>query len=314
MAGVVRALAVPGRGAAPAVTEVEEVEPGPGQLRVAVEAASVNGIDAATAAGHLWDLVPHAFPVVLGRDFAGTVAAAGPGVDLAPGTRVAGVITGMSLGTGALTGSVTVGAEQVAPLPDGVSAVDGAAVGLAGLTAVALVEALALTASDVLLVTGATGGVGVLTVQLAALTGAAVLATARPAAAAEVSGLGALATVDHTAGPDALATAVRAYAPHGLSALAHLAGDVAGYAALLAPGGRVASALGATADDTGRDDVPVTGVYAGVTPEKLGWLLDSLGSGRLRLPVAATYPLADAAAALADFGRPKVGKLVVTVP
>ena len=48
-------------------------EPGQGQVRVAVEAASVNGIDAATAAGYLWDLLPATFPVVLGRDFAGTV-------------------------------------------------------------------------------------------------------------------------------------------------------------------------------------------------------------------------------------------------
>jgi len=41
---------------------------GPGQVRVTVAAASVNGFDAAVAAGYLWDMIPHEFPVTAGRD------------------------------------------------------------------------------------------------------------------------------------------------------------------------------------------------------------------------------------------------------
>src|SRR5208283_482614 len=106
-----RALAFASRDDTLSVTDVPLAEPGPGQVRVAVEAASVNGIDAAVAAGYLWDMLPAAFPVVLGRDMGGTVAEAGEGVTgFAPGDPVAGVITGMTLGTGTIAESVTVDA------------------------------------------------------------------------------------------------------------------------------------------------------------------------------------------------------------
>lgn len=304
---MVRALAVTGQRAAAAVVDVPAVAPGPGQVRVAVEAASVNGIDVHVAAGHLWDL-PHKFPVVVGRDFAGTVAAAGEGVELAVGASVAGAITGMTLVTGAIAESVTVDAGSVAAVPEGVAVAEAAAVGLAGVTALDLLEQLKLVGADVVLVTGATGGVGVLTVQLAALTGAAVFATARPEAADAVKALGAIATVD-PAGD--LAAQVGALAPHGLTAVVHLAGDPGPYAALLAPGGRFASALGATAEQAGRADVTMLPVMASVTRDKLDYLLRSVATGRLRVPVAGTYPLSDGARALADFAAPKVGKLVV---
>src|ERR1700754_3554778 len=102
-----RALAVAARDQNPTVMDVSVPNPGPGQIRVAVEADSVNGIDAATGAGLLWDSVPHNFPVVLGRDFAGTVERVGPGVaSIRPRDRVAGVITGMSLARGAMTDTI----------------------------------------------------------------------------------------------------------------------------------------------------------------------------------------------------------------
>jgi NADPH:quinone reductase-like Zn-dependent oxidoreductase len=74
------ALAVLSRDAGPAVTDVSDRDPGPGKVRVKVEAASVNGFDLAVAGGGLWDHLPHAFPVIIGRDFAGTIAAVGEGV------------------------------------------------------------------------------------------------------------------------------------------------------------------------------------------------------------------------------------------
>jgi len=317
-----RALAFAGRDDKLAVQDIPAVEPGPGQVRVAVEAASINGIDAATAAGYLWDMLPATFPVVLGRDLAGTVAAAGPGVTgFAPGDRVAGVITGMTLGTGTIAESVTVDAAILTALPASVTSVQAAAAGLAAVTAHDLIAALSLSPADVVVVSGATGGVGAFTVQLAAATGATVLATARPGEATGfVLGLGAAAAVDYTGD---LAAAIHAAVPGasgtpgtegGVTAVVHAAGDVAALAALLRPGGRLVSALGATGEQAGRDDITVTGVMAVGEPGKFASLLAGVAAGTLQVPVTRTYPLDEAAEAVADFGRHKLGKLAITTP
>jgi len=308
-----RALAFRSRSDKLAVQDIPAVDAGPGQVQVAVEAASINGIDAAVAAGYLWDMLPAAFPVVLGRDMGGSVAAAGEGVTgFAPGDRVAGVITGMTLGAGTIAGLVTVDAGILTAQPAGVSSVQAAGAGLAAVTAHDLIAALALTEADVVLVSGATGGVGAYAVQMASAGGALVLATARPGEASDfVRSLGADAAIDYAGD---LAAAVRAAAPEGVTAVVHAAGDVAALAALLNPGGRLVSALGATAEQAGRDDITVTGVMAVAEPEKLAALLASVAAGTLRVPVARTSPLDQATQALADFSGHKLGKLVITVP
>jgi NADPH:quinone reductase-like Zn-dependent oxidoreductase len=288
------------------------MDPGPGQVRVTVEAASINGIDAAVAAGYVWDMLPHTFPVVIGRDFAGIADAVGSAVTtVAPGDRITGVITAMALGsTGAIAESITVDADILVAMPTGVTSAQAAATGLAGVTATDLVGALSLTTDDVVLISGATGGVGVFAVQLAAATGATVLATARPGEPAElVRRLGAAHAVDYSGD---FAAAVRAVAPDGVTAVVHAAGNAAELAALLRPGGRLASALSATAEQTGRNDITVTPVMATASAGKIGALLDSVAAGRLEVPIAHTYSLANSAGALADFGLHKLGKLVVT--
>ncbi|MGI3786717.1 MAG: alcohol dehydrogenase catalytic domain-containing protein [Janthinobacterium lividum] len=307
---MVQALAVAGQNEAAAVQEVSPAAPGPGEVMVRVEAASLNGIDAAVAAGYLWDMLPHTFPVVLGRDVAGTVESVGDRVDATVvGSLVTGVITKMTLGTGTIAETVVIGADALVAVPAGVSAVEAAGLGLAAVTAHDLVVALALTAEDTVLVTGASGGVGAFVVQLAAQTGAAVVATARPGAATDfVLGLGATAVVDQTGD---LAAEVAAAAPGGITAAVHAAGDPAALAALLPAGGRLSSALGASADVVGRDDVAVTAVMASATPEVLGELLAAVADGTLTVPVAGTYELGSAAQALTDFGSPKQGKLVI---
>jgi NADPH:quinone reductase len=299
-----RALAVAGRDQSPAVLEVPVPNPGPGQIRVAVEAASVNGLDAATGAGLLWDSVPHHFPVVLGRDFAGTVERVGPGVaTIRPRDRVAGVITGMSLARGTLTDTLVFDARSVAPLPPGINEEQAAAAGLAAVTAQALVDALALTASDTVLVAGATGGVGAFAVQMAKAMGATVYATARPGEPTEfVRGLGADETVDYTNG---------FAAPPGLTAIVQAAGDGAALAAMLPAGGRLSSATGASAATVGRSDITVTPVMPTATAASVGTILAALASGALRAPITHTYAMSDAPKALADFGQHKLGKLVV---
>ena len=78
------------------IIDMPVAEPGPGQIRVEVAAASVNPVDLAVADGvfHELGLVDQPAHTGLGWDFAGTVAAAGPGVELPVGSRVAGVVAG----------------------------------------------------------------------------------------------------------------------------------------------------------------------------------------------------------------------------
>jgi NADPH:quinone reductase-like Zn-dependent oxidoreductase len=64
----VKALVLSARDIEPAVQEITQPGPSEGEVLVAVETASVNGFDLGLAAGHLWDMLPHEFPVVLGRD------------------------------------------------------------------------------------------------------------------------------------------------------------------------------------------------------------------------------------------------------
>jgi NADPH:quinone reductase-like Zn-dependent oxidoreductase len=181
---VMRAVTVDSVPATPAVTEADTPRPQAGELLVKVAAASVNGIDVATAAGYLQGVMEHRFPLVLGQDFAGTVEAVGEGVDgFAVGDAVFGVVMKPSLGDGSPAEYVTVPAGHgVARIPVGVKVEDAGALGVAGATAVDSLNAVALSEGETVLISGASGGVGSLAVQLAAARGAKVIATARPGA------------------------------------------------------------------------------------------------------------------------------------
>ncbi|MEK0099539.1 alcohol dehydrogenase catalytic domain-containing protein, partial [Streptomyces sp. A475] len=245
-----RALTVNEVPSAPTVAEVEAPRPEAGELLVKVAVSSVNGFDAATAAGYLQGMMEHRFPLVVGKDFAGIIEALGEGVEgFAVGEAVFGVVNKPFLGTGSLAEYVTVpAASGVAHVPAGLDLAEAGALGLAGAAAFDSLSALDLGKGETVLVSGATGGVGALAVQLAAARGAKVIATARPGAESDfVTGLTGTDTqvVDFTGD---LVAQVRALAPAGLDAVLHLAGDGAALAGMLTPGGRLASTLGLTQD------------------------------------------------------------------
>jgi NADPH:quinone reductase-like Zn-dependent oxidoreductase len=309
-----KALTMTSRDSTPAVVEVPTPTPAAGEVRVRVAAASVNGFDVAVAAGYVWDMMPHTFPVVLGRDFVGTVDALGDGVEEpAIDTRVAGVIGTPELGAGAIGEYVVAPATSLVPIPEGVDDVTAAGVGLAAVAAYDAVDALDVVQGDMVLVSGATGGVGHLAVQLAAARGATVIATARSVAEEQfVRSLGASDTVDPT---DDLGVAIAKLAPLGsdsVDKVLHAAGDPAALAATLRPGGTLASLLGASLDQVGRDDIDVVGVAASATPDKLATLLQQVASGRLRVVVSNAVPLDVGTDALRAFGQGSLGKVVVT--
>ncbi|MFE7794786.1 NADP-dependent oxidoreductase [Streptomyces sp. NPDC057460] len=309
-----RAVTLDSVPATPAVTEVDTPSPEAGELLVKVAASSVNGFDAATTAGYLQGMMEHRFPLVVGKDFAGTVEALGEGVDtFAVGDAVFGVVMKPFLGTGSLAQYVTVSAAYgVARVPEGLSAQDAGALGLAGTAALDSVNAVDPGKDETVLISGATGGVGALAVQIAAARGAKVLATARPGAEADfVTALAGadVHLVDFTGDLDAQ---VRAIAPGGVDTVLHLAGDGTQLAGLLRPGGRIASTLGFGPDAVEGQDVTAHAVMADANAQTLTALAAEAVSGALRVPVTATYPLEQVPEAFAVFGFGALGKLAVS--
>ncbi|MEV6301154.1 NADP-dependent oxidoreductase [Actinoplanes sp. NPDC051861] len=179
-----------------ALQEIPEPEPGPGTVRIAVHAAGVNPVDAGNRADGSWAGL--AVPCVLGYDVAGVVDAVGPGVtEHAAGDRVM-AMTGFPSGAGGYAESVIVPASEAAAIDDGTSFIEAAATPLAAGTAAEVLDRLALPAGNRLLVLGASGGVGLLLVQLAAHAGLDVTAVGRAATHSVMHGLGARTCVDYT--------------------------------------------------------------------------------------------------------------------
>ncbi len=304
-----RAIAVSDYGTPPSLTELPKPEPGPGEVLIHVRASSINGFDGAVAAGMLKGMMEHRFPVVLGKDFAGIVEALGDGASrFVVGDEVFGVVMKPYLGDGGLGEYLVVGEQYgITRVPKGLNLPDAGALGLAGSAARDSVDAVAPAAGELVLISGATGGVGALTLQYALAAGADVIATARPGVDEEfVRDLGATRVVDYSGD---LAAQVRAIAPDGVPAVVHLAGDAAQLAGLLAPGGRIVSTLG-----FGPDQHPAAiAVMASPEAATLDRIAADAASGALRVPIMRTYPLEATPQALADFGAGTLGKLAVSV-
>lgn len=169
---------------------------GPGQIVVAIHAASVNPIDWKTRAGMRLDA--SALPLILGCDFSGVVSEVGSGVsEFAPGDEVFGVAP--QTGDGTYAEAIAIDAGLVAPKPENLGHVEAAALALVGLTALVSVEDTAkLKAGETILIQGGAGGVGGFAVQCAKRAGAAVYATTSTRNVDYVRGLGADVVIDYT--------------------------------------------------------------------------------------------------------------------
>jgi NADPH2:quinone reductase len=173
--------------------ELPTPEPAPGQVRIAVHAASLNFPDLLTVQGKYQVKPP--LPFVPGSEFSGTVDAVGEGVShLKAGDRVATIGVTGGFGTHAC-----VSAAQVLPLPPGFDLDDAAGFAFTyGTSYHALVDRAALRAGETVLVLGAAGGVGSAALQIAKAAGARVIAAVSNADKAGFClRLGADATIDY---------------------------------------------------------------------------------------------------------------------
>ncbi|MAU51234.1 MAG: zinc-binding dehydrogenase [Roseovarius sp.] len=317
-----RAFHIAAPAAAPALAEIAEPVPGPGEIGVRIAACGLNFADLLMIEGRYQD-TPEA-PFTLGMEVAGTVERLGPGVaGPKPGTRVA--VFG---GKGGLAEFGCFPAERAVVLPDGMSSVEAAAFQIAyGTSHVALDHKARLQPGETLLVLGAAGGVGLTAVEIGKLMGARVIACARGAdklAVAEQAGadhlidtetgdireacraLGGVDVVYDPVGGDQFKAAMRACRPEGrLLAIGFASGEVPQIPAnhLLV---KNLSVMGL-----------YWGGYLGFRPEvvtdSLRRLLGWYEAGQLHPHVSHVLPLERAAEALDLLrARRSTGKVVVT--
>lgn len=283
------------------LAEVDAPHAGPGQIRIAVRATGLSPGETAIRSGRLRDMVPTTFPYRTGFDAAGVVDEVGAGVSgCAVGDEVFGMTTTAARGANADFAVLTAWALKPAAWT---WAEAGGAAGSVE-TGTRVLDRLAVGAGHTVLVQGAAGGVGAVAVQLAAARGAAVIGTAGEHNHDFLRSLGATPT---TYGPG-LVERVRALTPDGVDAvfdcaggvlpdLIAIAGDpsrVVTIADFAAAAHGVHMSHGAPADDT------AAAVGAAADPLALHGLdiaVALAGRGRLRVPVAATFPLTEAAAA-----------------
>lgn len=311
MTNTIKAIATTDYGAPATLVEVPAPKPGEGELLVRVAASSINGFDISVANGYLKDMMEHHFPVVLGKDYAGTVEAVGAGVaGFNVGDHVFGVLMKPELGDGSFSELVATPAAFAAKIPRGLDIETAGALGLAGTAAHDAVEAVAAKPGETVLVSGATGAVGVIAMQLLKARGAHVVATAATdEEIAFVRDHDADDVVDYRGD---ITAAVREKVRQ-VDGVLHFAGDGAQLARLVKPGGRLASTLGFSGDELDQVDVTFTAIMANPGSDTLTSIARAAVDGTVRVPITRTYELEDLPQGLEDFTTGKTGKLAVRI-
>jgi NADPH2:quinone reductase len=194
-------------------------DPGPGEVRIEVRAAGVNPVDRKAYSG-AFGADPDRLPIRLGSEAAGVVTATGPDAVGPAGPLAVGDEVIAFRASGAYAAELVVPAQALVPKPSVLDWAQASGLMLTGATAWHTLAATGVTKGDTVLIHAATGGVGLMTVQLAVARGAMVVATASPARHELLRELGAVPV----AYGDGLADRVRAAAPGGIDAALDLIG------------------------------------------------------------------------------------------
>jgi NADPH:quinone reductase len=290
---------------------------GANEVLIAVHVASVASWDIDIRKS-LAFIKPPKFPYVLGSDGSGIVVKAGAQVTrFEVGDEVYAYCWDNPQG-GFYAEFVAVPADCVSKLPRGLSLDAAGALGASGLTALSGIDrALAIRRGESLIIHGASGAVGTLAVQIAKVRGARVLATASgEQGIALVRSLGADVVIDGRGGD--IAAAARAFAPQGVDAVLALAGGPAleQCLAALRDGGRVAYPNGVEPVPKARAGITLTpyDALSGDQKEQYAQLNAAVEARKFAVPIAASFPLDDVAAAHRRVEAGRVpGKVVLKI-
>lgn len=275
------------------VAEVPVPEPGDGQIRIRVAAASLNPADALIRSGALASRVPAKGYYIPGLDVAGTVDALGCGVrGFAVGDAVIGLSDWPETQAGTHAEYVVLPATAVAAAPRHATPVEAATLPLNGLTAWQALDLLGAADGATVAITGAAGAVGGYLVELAVTRGLQAVAVARPQDEELVRKFGADLFVPRSKDPTA---AIRAAVPCGVDGLidaAALGGSVIG---AVRDGGAFVSVRGA--GPGAERGIRISQVQVHSDAVRLAELAALADAGGLTLRVDRAMPFAQAAAA-----------------
>jgi len=287
------------------VLEVARPTAGPGKVLVRVKAAGINPGEASIRKGLFAERWPATFPSGQGTDFAGIVVEVGPGVaNVAMGEEVIGFVNDRS----SQAEFVVVESSNLVPRPRNVSWEQAGALFVAGTTAYAAVRSVALGAGDTVVVSGAAGGVGSIAVQLAGNAGAKVIGLAGDANRKWLSDHG---VIPVTYG-DGVEDRIRAASGGKVDAFVDTFGG--GYVELALKLGVAPNRIDTIIDfaAAAKHGVKTEGSFEAATTEVLAELAGLIAAGRLDIPIAKVYPLAEVRDAYRDLEqRHTRGKIVL---
>ena len=278
------------------VVEADVPAPAEGQVTIDVKASGINPADHKMISGAM-GADPDRLPLPVGLELAGVVSAVGPNAEGPGGAISVGDEVVACPVQGAYADVVTAQAANVVPKPAELPWPEAAGILLVGGTAAHALQVVDMKPGETLLVHGASGSVGQIAVQLAAAAGVTVIGTAGESNHELLRGYGA---VPVSYGPG-LTGRVREAAPDGVDAAIDTVGTdeaVDTSLELVSDRGRIVSIAAFGRADSGivliSGDDPETHVRA----EAWRTLLPAAADGSLKIVIARTYPLAEAAEAL----------------
>jgi NADPH:quinone reductase-like Zn-dependent oxidoreductase len=290
------------------VDDVPVPAPGANQVLVRVKAAGINPGETKIREGSLHSRWPATFPSGQGTDLAGVVEELGEGVTgVTVGEEVIGYVDTRS----SQAQYAVVEAANLAPKPASVPWEVAGAMPVAGFTAWAAVRAVGARGGDTVVVSGATGGVGSIAVQLARRAGATVVGLSSAANHDWLRGHG----VIPVAYGDGVADRIRAAAPGAPSAFIDTyGGDYVDLALndLAIPAERIDTIV--RFDAVEKYGIKAEGNAAGASAAVLAELAGLIAAGDLEIPIAATYPLDQVREAFTDLEKGHSRGKIVLIP
>jgi NADPH:quinone reductase-like Zn-dependent oxidoreductase len=284
------------------VKDLPDPGAGPDEIKVRMAGAGINPVDWKLRSAALQAVMPLVLPAILGRDASGEVVEVGPGVTrLKLGARVMGLVMG------AYAEFVVAAADAWAEVPTKMDLVDAAALPLVLLTGAQLIEgAVRPREGDVVLVTGAVGGVGRAALFAAKARGAKVWAGVRGAQKAEAAKLGAdgVVALDDDAEIDSLPP---------LDCIADTIGGptIAKLLRAVKSGGIIGSVVGEPAGARERGLV-ARGMMTHPDAGRLAAFAQTVADGKLVIPIVKKFPLSRAREAQAFAEHHPGGKVILT--
>jgi NADPH:quinone reductase-like Zn-dependent oxidoreductase len=272
-----------------------------GEVLVKTIAVSINPIDWKLRRGDLKEMMPLEFPTILGRDLSGEVVALGEGVEgLKVGERVFGLVNR------SYAEYVVCKPVDLARTPENLDGIDAAALPLVLLTGSQVIEVgVRPRPGEIILITGAIGGVGRTAVHVAKQHGAHVIAGVRSSQRAEAEGLGADRVI-------ALDDEKEIAALPELDAVADMVGHETIDRILLRikKNGVLATVLGAPPSAEGRD-LRVVSIWAQPDSVRLEELGREVARGLFSIPISKRFELSQIREAQQLAEKGGIGKIVL---